>query len=269
MTKDVPMILQKSIPHNPLETVRLPGIKPLDIQNWLVPDDAFTGQMARRAALLSQSRAEVLMMDAGALAAAQELLQMVLDHRYGGLEGAPQAVSGRQAVTRSDGVVIELDWDDPLGTLGHLCQEDFCILQRPEGSAEHVLTGAVLCFPASWKLSEKFMRPLIGIHDTVDSYDDGIATRVQRLFDGVQSGKPLWRFNALWYQSPELHTPRGVHDPRDRSHGMDAPYMRSEQQVILRLPKTGAVVFSIHTYMVLKEDVMRQWGSVSLTSNSE
>ncbi|MEP2718200.1 heme-dependent oxidative N-demethylase subunit alpha family protein, partial [Pseudophaeobacter sp.] len=175
------MILQKSIPHNPLVEVSLPGIKPLDIESWLRPDDAFAGQMLRREELLAQRRAAVLQMDTAALAPAQELLQLVLDHRYDGAQ---------KQVTRPDGNTVAIDWEDPLATLGMIAQEDFCLLERREGSEEHVLTGAVLCFPASWTLSEKFMRPLIGIHDTVESYDDGMAKRVQRLFDGVQVGRP-------------------------------------------------------------------------------
>lgn len=245
------MILQKSTPHNPLEEVKLPGIKPLDLRDWLVPDDAFAGQMACRQALLTERRDAVLQMDPGALEPAQELLQMVLDHRYQGQ---------RDQALRPDGVTVAIDWQDPLATLGQISQEDFCILERREGSDEHVLTGAVLCFPASWTLAEKFMRPLIAIHDTVDSYDSNMAARVQRLFDGVQVGRPLWQFNALWYQSPDLHAPRSVHDRRDISHGDDAPYMRSEKQSILRLPQSRAVVFSIHTFMVHKKDVMAQWG---------
>ena len=116
---------------------------------------------------------------------------------------------------------------------------------------EHVLTGAVLCFPASWKLSEKVGRPLTAIHDPVDEYDAGLAARVQRLFDGVQEGRPLWRMNQLWYADPELHQPRSVTAPRAIEDGPEgAAYYRSERQCILRLPQTQAVVFSIHT-MVL------------------
>ena len=244
------MILQKSIPYNPLEAVPLPGIKPLNQADWLRPDEAFAAQLAYRDELLSNARHKVLRMDPGALDAAQELLELVLDHRYD---------AAWDQVTRPDGVRIAIDWQQPLATLGRICQEDFCILERPEGSPEHVLTGAVLCFPASWTLAEKFMRPLIGIHDTVESYDANMASRVQRLFDGVQVGRPLWRFNALWYQSPELFAPRGQHDPRDTRHPEDAPYLRSEQQAILRLPKCRSVVFSIHTYMVHRDDVMAEW----------
>ena len=54
--------------------------------------------------------------------------------------------------------------------------------------------------------------------------------------------------NWLTYDDPELHQPRreGEKRPRPRDHG----YVRSERQCLLRLPQTGAVLFSIHTYVV-------------------
>ncbi|WP_264213780.1 heme-dependent oxidative N-demethylase family protein [Leisingera thetidis] len=244
-------ILQKTIPYNPLEEKKLPGIQPLAPGNWLTADDAYAAQMAERERLLAARREDVLQLDAGAMAAAQELLQMALD--------SVDPDAGAAAV-RPDGVKVALDWEDPLGTLGRVAQQDFCILQKPAGAQEHVLTGAVLCFPASWTLAEKFLQPLTGIHLPVDSYDAGIAARVQRLFDGVQAGRPLWRFNALWYQDPALFQPRSQYAPRDRSHGSRAEFLRSEKQVILRLPQTRAVVFAIHTHVLARSDAMRQWG---------
>lgn len=252
-------ILQKTIPYNPLEERKLPGIQPLTPDGWLVADDAFAGQMAEREALLKERKADVLQLDASAMAAAQELLQMVLD--TGGR-------SAGGAVVRTDGVRVPVDWEDPLGTLGRIAQQDFCILQKPEGTDEHVLTGAVLCFPASWMLSEKFMRPLTGIHEPVGSYDSGIAARVQRLFDGVQAERPLWRFNALWYQDPALFQPRSKDAPRDKPDNKQAGYLRSERQMILRLPQTRAVVFAIHTYVLAREDVLRQWGGAQDQANA-
>ena len=132
-------------------------------------------------------------------------------------------------------------------------QEDLCILQKC--GDEHVLTGAVLCFPASWTLSEKFMRPLIGIHDPVAEYDARLATRVQRLFDGVQVGRPLWRFNALWYSDPALHQPRSSSARREAHSAEEGAYLRSERQCILRLPRTNAVIFSIHSFVLKRADV--------------
>lgn len=245
-------ILQKTIPYNPLEAKKLPGIQPLEPDHWLAADDAYADQMAERERLLASRRNAVLRLDANAMAAAQELLRMALDALAPGAGGT---------AIRPDGTPVTVDWEDPLGTLGRLAQQDFCILQRPEAAQEHVLTGAVLCFPASWTLEEKFLQPLTGIHVPVDSYDAGIAARVQRLFDGVQPGRPLWRFNALWYQDPALFQPRSQYAPRDRSHGTGAEYLRSEKQVIMRLPQTRAVVFSIHTHVLARADVLRQWGS--------
>ena len=115
---------------------------------------------------------------------------------------------------------------------------------------EHVLTAAVLCFPASWTLAEKAGQPLSRIHRPVGAYDVGVAQRVQRLFDGVQSGKPIWRNNYLHYNDPELYQPLSETDPaRKEPWPAHAPYTRAERQCIVRLPETGAVLFSIHTYV--------------------
>jgi dimethylamine monooxygenase subunit A len=232
-------ILQDRVPYDVEVQPGLPGIRPLAMQDWLIRDEALAGQMALRDRLLRESRAAVVALEPSAAAAARELLDLVLGLAY------PDSAA---EVDRPDGVRVTIDRDDPLGTLGRLVQEDFCILQK-QGD-EHVLTGAVLCFPASWTLGEKFRRPLVAIHDPVAAYDSGIAARVQRLFDGVQPGRPLWRFNALHYADPALHQPRSVHEPRPTRSAADAPFLRSERQSILRLPQTRAVVFAIHTYVV-------------------
>ncbi|TMV06386.1 DUF3445 domain-containing protein [Ruegeria sediminis] len=237
-------ILQKSIPYNPLTERPLPGIQPTAMDDWLQQDDAFAEQMAKRERLLSERRGEVLALHESAMPAALELLELVLAKTYPG---------AADQVTRADGIKVRIDRTKPLETLCLLVQEDFCILQKQE--AEHVLTGAILCFPASWKLSEKFMRPLIGIHDPVASYDDDIAKRVQRLFDGIQPGRPLWRFNALWYEDAELFQPRSASAPRHVRERAGAKFLRSERQCLLRLPQSRAVVFSIHTYVLAARTV--------------
>ncbi|KUJ80949.1 hypothetical protein AVO45_06710 [Ruegeria marisrubri] len=232
-------ILQKSIPYDPLAERPLPGIQPLSIEDWLLRDDAFAEQMAERERLLAERRADVLAMDESAMPAAQELLDLVLAQSYPGATGR---------VTRPDGVEVQIDRAQPLDTLCRLVQEDLCILQKR--GDEHVLMAANLCFPASWKLSEKFMRPLIAIHDPVVSYDDNIARRVQRLFDGIQPGRPLWRYNALWYEDATLFQPRSASAPRPVRDREGAHYLRSERQSLLRLPESRAVVFSIHTFVL-------------------
>jgi hypothetical protein len=128
-------------------------------------------------------------------------------------------------------------------------QEDLVLMEKPSGMDQHVLTAAALCFPASWSLAEKFLRPLTGIHAPVDVYDEDLARRVQRLFDGIRPGRPIWRANALVYADPALFQPRTEADRRP-SPPEGPRWLRVERQCLARLPETGAVAFTIHTYVV-------------------
>lgn len=237
-------ILQTDIPYD-ISGHRLPGVAPLDPGDWLLRDDAFSAQMALRDQLIRDRHGEVVGYTDTARAASEELLSAVL-HHLGRDRG--YRCDGNEVI-RPDGIRVALDRADPLTTAGRLVQEDLCLMQKPDGAAEHVLTGAVLCFPAGWRLDQKLGRPLIRIHRPVEPYDDDLAKRVQRLFDGVRAGHPLWRFNALSYVDPTLFQPRSEGVPK---YGVpeEQRYIRSERQTILRLPETGAVVFGIHTFVV-------------------
>ena len=231
-----------------MQTRALPGIQP-ERGPWLRVDEAYGAQMARRDALLRRQPEDVLYLDPMAMPAAQELLAIVTQ----ALPELGFGLSG-QTVTCPDGRRVDLAALSPLEGLGRILQNDFVIMQRR--GHQHVLTGAVLCFPASWRLSEKAGRPLTDIHVPVGEYTDDLARRVQRLFDGIQVGRPLWRFNRLWYHDPELFQPRSASAPRRVGSGSaTGPYYRSERQTLLRLPHSGAVIFAIHTYVLAREDV--------------
>ena len=205
------IIVQSRLPFAPWMspvTARLPGVQPV-VGPWLAVDDAYAGQMARRDQLIARVPQDVLTTLPEGQEAAAELYAMLLDL----LRQMPGFRIGTVEAERPDGQVVALDAGDPLRTLGRLVQEDLCLLQK-QGD-EHVLTGAVLCFPASWSL-----RP----------------------------DQPLWRMNALVYANPELHQPRREEDPRSDRRG--GQFLRAERQTLLRLPLTGAVLFAIHTYVV-------------------
>jgi dimethylamine monooxygenase subunit A len=244
-TLPMTLILQKSLPHAPWmdpRTARLPGVQPVAGDDWLRVDDAFAGQMGERDRLTLGHAPLVHALLPEAEAAAGELYARVLAY----VRGTPGYAVTASRVTRPDGVVVGLDAGQPLLTLGRLVQEDLCILQ--DDGTEHVLTGATLCFPASWTLREKIGRPMGAIHAPVHDYDARIATSVQRMMRAIQPGQMLWRANALVYDDATLHQPRveGARRPRP----VEGLYLRSERQSFVRLPVTGAVVFAIHTYVV-------------------
>lgn len=242
-------ILHTSLPFTPWmqdKTRKLPGIQPVPKGEWLLRDEVFARQMAYRDELLKHKKSKVFRESNASMAAQRELLDLVISE----LDGAYK-VDGA-AITRPDGVVIPIGKDVPILTAGKLVQEDLILLQT-QGS-ESVMTAAVLCFPASWTLDQKFGKGLISIHGIVDEYDADMAKRVQRMFDAIRPESPLWRANFMIYKDPDLFQPRLEVDPRkNNTVGLD--YVRVERQTLRKLEHTGAVVFGIHSYVCELSDL--------------
>ncbi len=217
---------------------------PLDPKNLIIIDSAYALQMAERERLIKDRKKDVTRLDPMAFEAARELLETVLNflpllHGFN---------ITKEIVKCPDGRVVSLDYSEPLSTIGNLVQCDFCILEKHKD--EHVLKGAILCFPSSWSLEEQFLRPLSIIHGPIQSYDKDVTRRVQRLFDGIKPQKPLWRFNELYYDAPDLFQPRKTANRRPILKGTDRRFLRSERQVLFRLPRSNSVIFSIHTHIL-------------------
>ncbi|MFT4151196.1 MAG: DUF3445 domain-containing protein [Paracoccaceae bacterium] len=244
-------VLQSSLPFAPWmlpHTRRMPGTQPMDPADWLRVDDAYAGQMALRDRLIAERLPLVHGVTPQGRAAADELYAKVM------AEELPRLGFSRDGdcVTRPDGVTVLLDAAQPLVTLGRLFQNDFCIMEE-DGQGEHLLSAAILCFPAGWTLAEKLGRPMMRIHQPVAKYDADIGRRVQRLLDGLQPGRAIWRANAHHSRAP-LFNPLAEDHGKDMDEGA-MPWIRSERQCLLRLPDTRAIVFSIHTYLVRIEDL--------------
>lgn len=240
-----------------------PGIQPLDPADWLFTAADHPGQMALRDRLDAERRDEVTAVLPEGAEAAEELAEAVAAEVIA-RHGAVRVPGG---VRRADGVVVPDDLP-AINRLNRLAQEDFLIMQRPEGADEHVLTAGTLSFPSHWRLDEKIGRALIRIHMPVREYPGDLARRVQRFFDGVQPGRPLWRANWHFAVKPEIATPasevRKVENYHHMiMHGAEAAWLRVERQTVLRLPRTRAAVFGVRTIMtpldVLSAD---QWRAI-------
>ena len=218
----------------------LPGISPVGRADWVTVDGSYGPQVAYKQALLAERPALVHHVLPEAEDAAWELLEEVRSL----LAKRTDFDVGPTHVQCPDGRRVSCVDARPLIVLSRLLQEDLCIHVR-QGDV-HVLAGALLCFPAAWTLAEKIGKPLGAIHAPVAEYDAELARRVQRLFDGVQVGRPIWRANLLRYDDPILHQPHREAAPRAVGRP-DSPFERSERQTLFRLPRTGAVVFAIHT----------------------
>ena len=120
------------------------------------------------------------------------------------------------------------------------------------GEAGYRLVAAVLCFPAHWRLADKLGRPLELIHAPVPGFGERLAAPVDRFFGNIRVERPVWRVNWSLVDTPTLFLP-----PEHRGHPREIAaerageelWLRVERQTLRRLPRSGDVVFGIHTYV--------------------
>ncbi|MEO0682775.1 MAG: DUF3445 domain-containing protein [Pseudomonadota bacterium] len=255
-----------------------PGIAPLDEAAWLYDADDRAGQLRLKAAILlgegtigaagdaSALGPPAMIHDEGGRAAAEELRDAVLAHAEAAGLGRRDGGHWRSR----EGAATPLDLD-PMTVAGAATAEDWLVMEKRSGDAEHVLTAGVLAFPAFWTLSEKIGRPLLRIHRPVPDYEGDLARRVQRFFDGVRVGRPLWRANWHFSASPDIVTPMGearkgaLYEDR-MPQAERAEWLRVERQTILRLPRTGAAVFGVRTLVSQVEGLTdAQWRGLHAT----
>ncbi len=229
-------------------TARLPGLQPAAPTDWLRRDEVFARQMALRDELIATRLKDIYATAPGAAQAERLLLDAVVET----VLANPDYRRDGETIVRPDGVAVSLSAHAPLVAAARLVQEDLLLLAP--GAELHALVAGVACFPASWTLAEKIGRPLAAIHTPVALYDDGLARRVDRVIANLAPRRPVWRANALIYNTPELYHPRREADPRSYSPGGGA-WVRIERQCLMRLADApdSPTVFTIHTYVAPHE----------------
>jgi hypothetical protein len=230
-------------------TMGLMALKPAD---WIEIDSRYAEEIALRKSLLEDRRDEVLAALPGAEAACREVLEQLagfLPERFPDrFERAGVELLNR---VNGDWWTVEGQIGDPLGIAGCLVQEDLCILQEVEGELR--LTAGVLCFPNRWRLSDKLGRPMIAIHGPVPSYAERLGKPVDRFIGLLAPDRPVWRLNWSLTDDPALFQPVG-HGRQDTDPDITPEnvgwriFLRVERQTLRRLPRTGAVLFTIRTY---------------------
>jgi hypothetical protein len=112
------------------------------------------------------------------------------------------------------------------------------------------LEGAVLCFPSLWLLAEKLGLPTALVHQPVPHYAEELSPKVDRFFDRLPAGRPVWRRNVSVWPALVLWAPCHDLDPLLWSEGSPRPgapplWIRSERQTLRRLSESGAILFTI------------------------
>ena len=124
------------------------------------------------------------------------------------------------------------------------------MVRSPGEPGHYGLEAASVCFPSHWRLSEKMGRSLAAIHSPVTHYDHELEARVDHFFDRLRPEHPMLRRNLSIHNHDQLFRPEPHESPRSFApdvSGLDQVWLRSERQTLVRLPRTGAVLFTIKT----------------------
>jgi dimethylamine monooxygenase subunit A len=129
--------------------------------------------------------------------------------------------------------------------LGVTLEPDLLLLERDVDGIPRLVAGCV-CFPSSWRLSEKIGQPLESIHGPVPGLNSSLGKQVQTFLTRLTPGTAWLRHNWGLSASPELNQ----HPDRDLPRlgeevEADKVWLRVEHQALVALPETGGVLFGI------------------------
>ncbi|MEM9034733.1 MAG: DUF3445 domain-containing protein [Actinomycetota bacterium] len=199
------------------------GTRALGGRPWLVTDDRAAVELELKARLRRDQPGEVFAAEPGTESAGDEVRRLVLGPDAAPIDGDPH----------------------PLDDAGSRVQEDLCLMRR-RADGWYLAAGSV-CFPSRWRLRDKLGRHVTAVHGPVDGYAEGLAARVDRLFDRLGE-RPVLRRNWFVHPDPALFQPDrpvGGDPVVVGAEALDELHCRSERQTLRRLPESGMILFTI------------------------
>ncbi|MGD9696561.1 MAG: DUF3445 domain-containing protein [Thermoleophilia bacterium] len=136
---------------------------------------------------------------------------------------------------------------EPLDWVGRRLVEDLLILGPEDGFP---LAAGQLCFPNDWSLPWAIGRRALDLHARVPGFEQELGRAFERLLAGLLPGRPVWRANWALRTTDALDlsplTPPPPRAPSADRAGAEV-FVRVERQTLARLPRSGAVLFTVHT----------------------
>jgi len=215
------------------------GVRALDLDRWLVFDENTPAELAEKRRSSAERHDRVFAATPGTAAAGAEVQALVrrwLSRHHP--EAAPPDGAGtapgrpREAVHGLEAAALSVP-------------EDLCLMVERDGT--YVLAAAAVHFPSHWRLEEKMGRSLSEIHRPVHHYAAELATKVDTFFTRLTPQRPVVRRNVSVHDHAELFRPEPPEDYGLLDVRAEDLWLRSERQTLVRLPDSGAVLFTIKT----------------------
>jgi hypothetical protein len=120
------------------------------------------------------------------------------------------------------------------------------LLSSPEAEKNHPVIAGVVCFPSSWSLAEKIGRPLFEVHQAAPTLNEDLGRSINTFLARLKPGDAWQRQN--WGLSTDDvldHHPDRDTLPLTKHATLSTTWLRLEDQILIRLPATCAILFGI------------------------
>jgi len=231
------------LPHLQNPAVLQMGLSPLGGGQW-IETDGHVGHYHRHK-LQQRERCGNLVYRAahGSLPAQRELSAALLEHLTRD-QGDHYAVAAGELHCVPGGFHTPVESDEPLWNCSLWVADDLVLMEECRG--RYLLTAASLCSASHWRLEEKFNRPLRQIHDPIPGFHRDLTPRIDRFFRHLRPEHPVVRHNWAVQVGDSLNE-RG--EATVDVHPQSPLYYRTERQCLVRLPRSGAIAFTIRVYL--------------------
>lgn len=287
----------KSYPFKDKEYKLTMGIRNFDADDWLLIEDTYLDRIEEKTKIITNSHpkypayrdleSSTVFTSKIAEPAIRELYDVIIQYMCDKypmyFKVSDDGTKVHNGITNEDVPAKANDTDVKklMYYLVRTIEEDFIVmmpdpsLDEPEYGLEYYFKGGVFAFAAGFDPKEKINKPLTSIHEPIPGYQSKLRLSMNRYFEKLQPCKFVGRANFSvqahdkffvdddnkGYHLTEEEVRRAVpFEELDFDHQV---HYRSERQMLTRLPKTGAILFTIRTYLHPFSDFKRQPVEVS------
>ncbi|KAG7193076.1 uncharacterized protein KQ657_001193 [Scheffersomyces spartinae] len=248
------------------------GIRSMDWDEWIQLDNEWLRYHELKKARVQEKGEALYATNPKARAAMWEFvdeLKIYLSHRYPTLftyyaeKDVMKIIPTGEVFHLSDRIS-----QDPAYIAAMWLQDDIAIMVEDENGQYILMAGAIM-LAGFWRLKDKYMMPLSQIHTSGDvpKYNLNLKSGMEKFFVRMGLDKPVVRNNYFIQTDENLPWSTSIGDEDTEQVGWyTAPaasdinriYFRSERQSLRRLPKSGAIAFTIRTYFLPVTEMVKE-----------
>lgn len=262
------------------------GLRSMKWDEWIELDNHYLKYHADKARRIEERGSKCCHTAPEAMDAAIELLEELcayLPERYPSMFTKTVTGITNKVTNETFNITQRPLPEDPMATAARLVQDDLALMiERPDGEY-YLLAGAIL-LAGFWRLSDKFGMRLSEIHTSGDvpQFKSKLEKGMMNFFRRLRPEEPVLRNNYFiqvddnlaWSESIGSEDAETVSwNTAEKNRAIENHFFRSERQSLRRLPRSGAVAFTIRTYFepvtgIVEEpyvprrlaDAVRSWG---------